>query len=62
MTDYLTAHGFTEIAPGLWLRSPLRVDTRYTLNVWIGSELHKNVTPEFIKRIIESTTFRTKKK
>ena len=60
MTDYLTQHGFKETAPNLWLRSPIRIDTRYTLNVWIGSELHKDVTPEFAKRIIESTTFRTK--
>jgi len=62
MNDYLTANGFTETAPDLWLRSPLRVDTRHTLNVWIGSELHKDVTPEFVKRIIETTIFRTKKK
>lgn len=62
MKDYLTKQGFNEVAPGLWLRSPARVDVTAD-GVYFWSESgRKEVNFEELKKCIEETKFRTKLK
>ncbi len=62
MREYLLNKGFNEVAPGLFLRSPLRVEITPEGTVcWTGTK-RAEINWEELRKTIEQTEFRTKLK